>query len=393
MDDVLITGLGVITCLGSGADRFWDGMMAARSTPARKPDPYSRMDLPLVYSVPPADMPPAHGDGAPAPGLASSLALEAGRQSILDAGLTTVDAGRTAVVIGTCMGDSGLHESWHVGGFPSGGRWESPFSVCSTVASWLGAAGTVSSVSNACAASGFALSQGADLIRTGEADVVVAGGTEGYSRIALACFNRLGAVDPERCRPFDRDRSGTVFGEGAAVLVLESVRHAAARGAPRRYARLAGAGWSCDAYHQTAPEPTGKQIDRAMREALADADTGPADIGLVVPHGTGTELNDRVESHVLTQVLGDHAHDTPLYSLKGLIGHTGGAAGALAVAAAALMVHRSCVPPNVPLGEQDPECPVFLPTAATRLARPAALINAYAFGGNNISLVLKGVHQ
>ncbi|OMI33882.1 beta-ketoacyl synthase N-terminal-like domain-containing protein, partial [Streptomyces sparsogenes] len=264
--------------------------------------------------------------------------------------------------------------------------------------------------SNACAASGYALSLAADLIRSGEADVVVAGGSEAYSRVGLACFNRLGAIDPERCRPFAADRRGTVFGEGAAVLVLESAEHARRRGVKTVYARLAGTGWSCDAHHATAPEPGGAQIERAMREALreagalpdpgtAGAATGPGAVpggaeagrlGFVVPHGTGTELNDVVEVRTLAAVLGAAAPLTPLYSLKALLGHTGGAAGAFAALAAALVLHHGTLPPNVPVGALDPECEAPLPTAPTPVTAPYGLVNAYAFGGNNVSLVLQG---
>ncbi|KJK59484.1 beta-ketoacyl-[acyl-carrier-protein] synthase family protein [Saccharothrix sp. ST-888] len=390
MNDVLITGLGVISHLGSGLDAFWQGLSAAQSAPSRVPDPDARMDLPLMYAVPEADLPRGperYGDLVL--GRGSRLAVEAAAQAVADAGLGDVPPHRVAVVIGTGMGDSGLHEEWRTAGRPGPGPWSPVFSVASAVGSWFGAEGANSSVSNACAASGFGLSLAADLIRSGEADVVVAGGAEAYSRVALACFNRLGAIDPERCRPFDRHRKGTLFGEGAGMMVLESAAHARARHAPRSYAKLAGIGWSCDAHHATAPEPTGVQITRAMRQALAEAGAGREEVGCVVPHGTGTELNDTVESQVLNTVLDTGPDRVPLYSLKALLGHTGGAAAALATVAAAQILYRRTVPPNVVTGEQDPECKVFLPTAALPLAGRFALVNAYAFGGNNVSLVLQ----
>nr|WP_245737943.1 beta-ketoacyl synthase N-terminal-like domain-containing protein [Streptomyces sparsogenes] len=330
-----------------------------------------------------------------------------------DAGLTGlagVDPRRVAVAVSSGMGDSDLHERRRAGGPAGPDRWAPVFPVASAVGAWLGAQGANTCLSNACAASGYALSLAADLIRSGEADVVVAGGSEAYSRVGLACFNRLGAIDPERCRPFAADRRGTVFGEGAAVLVLESAEHARRRGVKTVYARLAGTGWSCDAHHATAPEPGGAQIERAMREALreagalpdpgtAGAATGPGAVpggaeagrlGFVVPHGTGTELNDVVEVRTLAAVLGAAAPLTPLYSLKALLGHTGGAAGAFAALAAALVLHHGTLPPNVPVGALDPECEAPLPTAPTPVTAPYGLVNAYAFGGNNVSLVLQG---
>ncbi|GGQ06438.1 beta-ketoacyl synthase N-terminal-like domain-containing protein [Streptosporangium pseudovulgare] len=394
---VLITGLGVLSCTGAGTDAFWAGMRAARSAPRRAADPHADMEHPLMYSVPDADVPadPAECDGLPL-GDASRYALAAAAEALADAGLgagpdATLDAvadpSRVAVVVGTGMGDSGLHERWHLDGAPPGTRWAPVFSPAAVIGARFGASGANTSVSNACAASGFGLSIAADLIRSGEADVVIAGGVEAYSRVALGCFNRLGAIDPLRCRPFDRERAGTVFGEGAAILVLESAEHAEARGAAKRYAALAGAGWSCDAYHSTAPEPGGGQIARAMRQALDDAGIKPADVGAVIPHGTGTQLNDVVESGVLTEVLGPEG--PPLYSLKALVGHTGGAAGALAALAGALIIANRQIPPSVPRGEPDPRCPVLLPDAPVPLEGSSVLVNAYAFGGNNVSLVLQ----
>ncbi|MER8159386.1 beta-ketoacyl synthase N-terminal-like domain-containing protein [Streptomyces sp. NPDC094472] len=403
MDDVLVTGLGALSPLGTGVDAFWRGMHAADSAPVRVPDPLAQMDHPLMYLVPEADLPdgPEEQDGLPL-GRGSQFALAAAREAVADAGLAappgpdasgTTEAGldprRVAVALSTGMGDTDLHEGWWTGQAPASGRWAPAFPLASVVGGWFGAQGVNTCVSNACAASGYALSMAADLIRSGEADVVIAGGAEAYSRVALACFNRLGAIDPERCRPFAAERRGTLFGEGAAVLVLESASHARARGARTVYGRLAGAGWSCDAYHATAPEPSGEQIERAMRVALREAgagagtESGSGGLGFVIPHGTGTALNDVVESRVLDAL----TPRTPLYSVKALIGHTGGAAGAFAALAASLVLHHKTLPPNVPVGTPDPECAVPLPYGSAPMTAAYGLVNAYAFGGNNISLV------
>ncbi|MFI0727610.1 beta-ketoacyl-[acyl-carrier-protein] synthase family protein [Streptomyces sp. NPDC021225] len=397
--DVLVTGLGALSCLGSGTEALWRGMHTARSAPTKVPDPLAHMDHPHMYLVPDADLPtgPEEQDGLPL-GRGSQFAIAAAREAVDSAGLTGlagVDPRRVAVSISSGMGDSDLHERRRAGEPANHDGWAPAFPVASAVGGWLGAQGPNTSLTNACAASGYALSVAADLIRSGEADVVVAGGTEAYSRVALACFNRLGAIDPERCRPFAADRRGTIFGEGAAVLVLESAAHARERGAKTVYARLAGAGWSCDAHHATAPEPGGEQIERAMREALRETDPaleaapGAGGLGFVVPHGTGTELNDVVEARALAGVLGEAAPRTPLYSVKALLGHTGGAAGAFAALAAVLVLHHRTLPPNVPVGRQDPGCEVPLPTGPTPMTAPYGLVNAYAFGGNNVSLVLR----
>ncbi|HEY4022439.1 MAG TPA: beta-ketoacyl-[acyl-carrier-protein] synthase family protein [Pseudonocardiaceae bacterium] len=388
---VLITGLGAISCLGRGTEAFWRGMTAADSAPARAEDPNAHMKLPLMYSVPGSDVPvePRTQDGLPL-GDASRYALVAAREALADAGLADGwrDPARVAVVLGTGMGDSGLHERWHVDGGRTDGGWVPTFAPASVLGAALGVGGATTSVSNACAASGFGISLAADLIRSGEADVVVTGGAEAYSRVALACFNRLGAVDSSRCRPFDLHREGTVFGEGSAILVLESAAHAAERGVSAPYATIAGAGWSCDAHHTTAPEPEGSQIIRGMREALAEAGVATDQVGCVVPHGTGTQLNDVVEAKALNTVLGSAIHQAPLYSLKALVGHTGGAAGALATLAATLILSNRRIPANVPCAEQDPECKVTLSDTEIPLTGSCVLVNAYAFGGNNVSLVL-----
>ncbi|MBO3679166.1 beta-ketoacyl synthase N-terminal-like domain-containing protein [Streptomyces sp. NEAU-YJ-81] len=410
MDDVLVTGLGALSPLGAGVDAFWRGMHAADTAPVRVPDPLAHMDHPLMYLVPEADLPdgPEEQDGLPL-GRGSQFALAAAREAVADAGLAALpgpegpsgpdatgaglDPRRVAVALSTGMGDTDLHEGWWTGEAPASGRWAPAFPLASVVGGWFGAQGVNTCVSNACAASGYALSMAADLIRSGEADVVIAGGAEAYSRVALACFNRLGAIDPERCRPFAAERRGTVFGEGAAVLVLESASHARARGARTVYGRLAGAGWSCDAYHATAPEPSGEQIERAMRVALGEAgagagagsgaESGSGGLGFVIPHGTGTALNDVVESRVLDAL----TPRTSLYSVKALIGHTGGAAGAFAALAASLVLHHKTLPPNVPVGTPDPECSVPLAYGSAPMTGAYGLVNAYAFGGNNISLV------
>ena len=391
MERVVITGLGVVSSVGTGTEAFWSGLHGPWPPPTIASDVKAHMDLPLMYAVSDeylASGPVRRTD--PALGRASRMALHAAGEAVADSAIHDVAPSRLGVVLGTGMGDSGLHEEWRAGGRPGYDGWAPAFAVAAAVADWLGGYGINSSISNACAASGYALGLAADAIRCGDADVVVTGGAEAYSRVALGCFNRLGAIDPQRCRPFDRQRRGTVFGEGAAVLVLESESHASRRSAPRVYARFAGSGWSCDAYHSTAPDPSGREIAAAMHRALAEAGAGADSVGCVVPHGTGTELNDLVESQILNSIFGARCMDVPVYSLKALLGHTGGAAGAMAALTAALIVARETVPPNVPVDDLDPECKIWLPEGDdVPLAADAVMLNAYAFGGNNVSLLLE----
>ncbi|MFJ1455347.1 beta-ketoacyl-[acyl-carrier-protein] synthase family protein [Nocardia sp. N2S4-5] len=389
MDDIVITGLGVVSCFGRGVDTLWAAMAAGVSEPVPVTDEHARMTHRKLYAVPGE----AVGAGPDAVGelpigVAGRLAIDAAAQALDDAGAAETDPDRRAVVVGTGFGDWRLHERWRTEGFPDTDAWVPTFSVAAAVGSELPARGPNISVSNACAAGGYALSLAVDLVRSGQADVVVAGGVETYHRTSMGCFNRLAAVDPVRCRPFDIDRQGTIFGEGAAMLVVESAARAARRSGARVYARLAGSAWSSDGFHLNAPEPGGTRIERAMTAALAAAGISAAAVGCVIPHATGTTLNDAIEARALERVLGADAPTTPIYSLKGLTGHTGGAAGAFAAVAAALMLEHGTIPPNPPIGQQDPECRVWLPPRRERLPSPSILVNAYGFGGNNVSLVL-----
>lgn len=395
MERVLITGLGTISCLGRGVEAHWRGLLAATSMPREISDPHAHMARRSLYLVTDDSFgsTPAELDGVPM-GRTARLAVDAAHQAVGNAKLVAPDDGprpRVAVVVGTAMGGSDVNESWRVGRgrAAAGAQQQRPaFDIACAIGRSVNAAGVNTSISNACAASGCAIAMGADLIRADLADVVIAGGADSYSRVALGCFNRLGAVDPIACRPFSAARQGTVLGEGAAMMVLESSRHAAGRSAPAPYAVLAGSGWSCDAYHATAPEPEGRQIARAMRAAFDDAGLRPDRPGVVVPHGTGTELNDVVESRAILEVVREHRSRAPVYSLKALLGHTGGASAALGTATAALILSRKSVPANIPGHDPDHDCPLWLPQGEYVGPPEWAMVNAYAFGGNNVSLML-----
>lgn len=394
---VVVTGLGAISCLGSGVPAFWQGLTSGGGAPRPVTDPDARMANRLMYLVPAADVPDgperhAHVELAADPAWRSPPPTKRWRTP----GWTTRSANGSpsywAWRWATPAGDEARRAAEH--GAPirrAVGKW-SPMTVTSAaVSAAIGATGGSTSVGNACAASGYAAAIAADMIRAGETDMVLTGGAEGPTRVGMGVFNRIGAADPVACRPFDTDRQGTLFGDGAAMLVLESAEHAEARGATV-YAELSAAAFSCDAHHPTAPDPGGTQAVRGMRRALADAGLRPDDVGGVVPHGTGTPLNDVVESEALREVFGELCDELPLFSLKAMIGHTAGVAGAFGVLTAALMLHHGRVPANAPVTAQDPRCAVWLPQdRPVPLTASAVLVNAYAFGGNNVSLVLSGV--
>jgi 3-oxoacyl-[acyl-carrier-protein] synthase II len=387
-----VTGLGVVSCLGNDLDTYWAGLLRADSVPAPTPDPYAQMDNRLIYGVG-EQAPPALRRDIPNPGRGSTYALLAAESALRDAGLDEVADGNEGagigVAIGTAVGDVSLFEAADAGGPVPHGRDGYPFKVASMLAAQFGTTGPTVSVSTACSSSLYSVSLAADAIRDGDADVVIAGGAESYTRVGGACFNRMGGLDPDRCQPFSVEREGTVFGEGAALMILESESHARRRGWTRSYASIDGAGWSCDGHHATAPEPKATQIVRAVRAALDDAGLSAADIDFIVPHGTGTPLNDAIESRALGEIFGPLITALPVYSLKAMLGHTAGAAGAFSLLTAALILHLGALPPNVPIRTPDPDCPFTLHTG-TSVPMPGshALVSGYAFGGNNISVVI-----
>lgn len=373
MDDTLITGVGAVSCLGWGAAALWNGMHRPARDPAPVPDTFADFPIRHMYQV----------DADCADDCRSTrFALAAAQEAITTARLTDTAGDRIAVVLGTQSGPDFRDERTRA-------RGEAPVEVpgaAERIAVLAGATGGATTISAACAAGGYAIGIAADMIAAGEVDVVVAGGTEEYSRVVLGCFNQMRALDSERCRPFDRNRGGTVLGEGAAFVVLESARRHAARRGPAPLAVLAGSGWSCDAHHLTAPDPTGEQIVASAGDALARAGADVKDLSLLVPHGTGTHA-DLVEARAMTALLAGWR--VPTLDLKSKIGHTAGAAGAFATVAAALSLSARRMPPNLPPLDPDPDCPIWLPSSETALIGTHALVNAFAFGGTNISLVLR----
>jgi 3-oxoacyl-[acyl-carrier-protein] synthase II len=245
-------------------------------------------------------------------------------------------------------------------------------------------------IPTACAAGNYALAHASDAIRYGEATLMLAGGSDAFSRITYTGFARLGAIAPARCQPFDKLRKGMVPGEGAAILVLEHRDRAIARGA-KIYAELVGYGLTCDANHMTAPHGDGAA--RAMQIAMTDAGVRPDEIGYISAHGTGTAVNDRIETMAVKQAFGDAAYRVPMSSIKSMLGHTMGAASAIEAAACSLAVRDDRIPPTINFENPDPECDLdIVPNAARHVPVELSMNNAYAFGGNNASVIFRKHH-
>jgi 3-oxoacyl-[acyl-carrier-protein] synthase II len=258
--------------------------------------------------------------------------------------------------------------------------------IAAHVAREVGFGGPVTMIPTACAAGNYAIAHAFDLLRSGRADVMLAGGADAFSRITYSGFSRLGAIAPERCQPFDKNRKGMIPGEGAGVLVLEPLEKARARGA-HIYAEVAGYGLSCDAHHMTAAHPEADGAVRAMERALADAGLRPDDVSYISAHGTGTPTNDRLETLAAQRVFGASTR-TPMSSIKSMIGHTMGAASAIEAAVCSLAVATGRIPPTMNLEEPDGDLD-YVPNQAREHGVRVAMNNAYAFGGNNASVLFR----
>jgi 3-oxoacyl-[acyl-carrier-protein] synthase II len=331
-------------------------------------------------------------------GRASQLAVAATRMALADAGLSEADLPapeRCGVTMGTTSGEprevEALDDAYVADELDgAGGRFIERYPchvIAANVAAEVGFAGYNAMIPTACAAGNYAIARALDVLRAGRADLMLAGGADCFSRITYTGFARLGAISPDLCRPFDRNRQGMIPGEGAAVLVLEPVERARARGATL-YAEVAGYGLSCDAHHMTAADPEGAGGARAMEKALAESGRAPEEISYISAHGTGTPTNDRQETIAMKRVFGEAAYRVPVSSIKSMIGHTMGAASAIEAAVCALAVHTGRIPPTINLEESDPECDLdFVADGARELPVHAAMNNAYAFGGNNASVI------
>jgi 3-oxoacyl-[acyl-carrier-protein] synthase II len=263
--------------------------------------------------------------------------------------------------------------------------------ISNHIASELNVEGPNIMIPTACAAGNYAIGYGYDLIQNGDADWILAGGAESFSRIAFIGFSRLHAMSPDTCRPFDKNRKGILLGEGAGVLLLENLESAVKRRA-KIFAEVLGYGLSCDAYHITAPHPEGKGAAEAMRRALKNARLTPEQVGYINAHGTGTLQNDRSETSAIKKVFDDKAYQIPMSSIKALTGHAMGAASAIEANACVLAIVRKVLPPTWNYEEPDPDCDLdYIPNEPREVAAGFSLRfvlnNSYAFGGNNSSVV------
>jgi 3-oxoacyl-[acyl-carrier-protein] synthase II len=394
MSRIVVSGIGVVSPYGAGVKAFWEGL-AAGSCAIR---PISLIDTEgfraRIAAEVPADVMAGLGVSRRR-ARADRIGLAAAREALADAGLGPAERAEAALVIGAVGGGMLEGEGWYWEetrtGRPSPRikalRSILPYTHAETLGWRLGIRGPKETVVMACASGSASLALAADLIRDGVVPLALAGGVDALTRICFMGFNALKLLDPEPCRPFDRDRRGMSIGEAAAFLVLEDAEHCRARGGSV-HAELLGAGMTTDAHHVTSPHPEGEGMMRAMTLALADAGIDAGAVDYVNAHGTGTLQNDRTEALAIARVFG--AGRVPMSSTKSLVGHTMAAAGSVEAAATVLALRHGLIPPTANLGAVDPEIPFdCVPITARPAPLEIALSNSFGFGGQNVSLIFR----
>jgi len=405
---VVITGLGAVTPIGTGADGLWHGL-EARTSAVREisrfdPTPFRSHIAAEIPDFRPQD----HLDSKRAKRLDrfSQLAVTCARLALADAG---VDPARenlddVGAMMGSALGGVAFAESQVPAFLKDGPRGLDAAlalavfggAASCNIAIEFGFTGPNATNGMSCASGTIAVGDAFHAIRAGRAQVMLAGGSEApLAPMTFAAFSNIRAMstrnhDPAGAsRPFDKDRDGFVMGEGAAVLVLEERDRALARGAPV-YGEIVGYASTNDAYHMTAPRPDGRQAARAMRLALADGDVAPDEVAYVNAHGSSTPLNDSTETTAIKQVFGDHAFRLAVSGTKGYYGHALGASGAIEAAICALVLAKGWLPPTINLEQPDPACDLDCVPQQGRPAEPAVVVsNSFGFGGINASLVLR----
>ena len=384
---VVVTGLGIVSSLALDREATWSAMLAGKDGLG----PLTRLHLPAE----PAQI---AGQVALAPGRHQTICERMAHLALeeaLDGHAPSGDPTRIGIFQGA--GTSGLPiaetflEERMAGrrGLAAEVVYQSPATVTDILAGRLGAEGPRATVMNACSSSLLALGLAWERLAAGELDLAVTGGTEGLCRTTYAGFSCLKAMDARKCRPFSRDRAGLNLGEGAVQLLLEPLDRALARGAVI-YAEVLGYGASVDAHHLTAPHPEGEGAARAMAMALRVGGLAAAEVDLISAHGTATPANDGAECLAIRRALGEAAQAASITSTKSQFGHTLGAAGAFGAAAAILALRDQTVSPTLRLEDPDPLCDLdCTPREAKQRRIRAALVNAFAFGGNNVSLALR----
>lgn len=405
---VVITGMGVVSPVGTGVEKFWQALLKGQSGIRT----VSHFDASAFDSQINGDVidydPMSHFNSKDARNVSRFIQFgvvatnEALAQAKLD--IRQMDTSRAAVVIGSGIGSIVSAEEEYTKYLEKGPGRISPFYItrmiineaAGQVSINTGATGPSFAIASACATANNCIGEGMRMIQHGEADVVIAGGTESATSIlglggfcALKALSRRNNEPAKASRPFDLNRDGFVMGEGAGVVILESLEFAKARGA-KILAELAGYGRTSDAYHITAPHAEGLGALKAMDMAIKDAGLKPTDINYINAHGTSTKLNDQIETLAIKKLFGEYAKKIPISSTKSMTGHLLGAAGGIELAACVLSIRDNIVHPTINYETPDPDCDLdYVPNVSRKGQINVALSNSLGFGGHNATLVVK----
>jgi 3-oxoacyl-[acyl-carrier-protein] synthase II len=405
---VVVTGLGALTPLGNDVASTWENLVAGRSG-AGDITQFDSSDYAVHFACEVKGFDPTEyieRKQTRRMDRFAHLIVAAARQAEADSGLEIAsEADRVGAAVATGIGGLRAFQDCYDELLERGPDRVNPFSIPEIIpnmgAAWvsmqLGTKGPLSSQCTACAASNMAIGDGLDAIRLGRADVMLCGGTEApITEVGIAGFSAMRALSrrndaPEKAsRPFDTGRDGFVMGEAGAMVVLEELEHARARGA-KIYAELLGYGLSSDAQHITEPDPSGENPARAMTMALREAGVGPGEVDYINAHGTSTPLGDSAETRVIKLALGEeNARNTPVSSTKGATGHCLGAAGAVEATFSVLAIHNGVLPPTINYEDPDPECDLdYIPNESREADVRVAVSNSFGFGGHNATIVLR----
>lgn len=395
---VVITGIGVVCSTGKNVEAFSEalrkGVCGVGDIAAFDPE-----GLPYKRGAEVRDFQPVDSSWRRRKSeldRASQLGLSAAHEAVIDSGLdmNQLDRQRCGVAIGTTMGGM-VSAGQYYRRLKAGRRppalklLEYPLhTVGSHISARYGLLGPNLMVSTACSSSNVAIGEGVDMVRYGEADVMIVGGVEAFADLGWVGFGSLHNMSTTTCRPFDKNRNGLILGEGAGFLVIEDLNHALSRNAAI-HAELKGVGASSDAYHMTAPDPAGKGAAASMLGALEDGAMSLECIDYICAHGTATLLNDAMECTAIRRVFGELAYDIPISSIKSMIGHTLGASGAIGLIATVIAIMRGFMPPTINYETPDPKCDLDCVPNVARIGEiDNALCNSFGFGGNNCSVLV-----
>lgn len=405
---VVVTGLGLITPLGTGIQKTWEGICKGASGIDRITT-FDTSEFPVQIAGEVKDFNPEdfiERKEIKKMDVFIQYALSAGSMAIEDAGLkiTEENADRVGVIVGAGIGGIQTIERYHSVLLENGQRRISPFFIpmlitnlaAGQISMRFGARGPNSCVTTACAAGTHAIGDSFKIIQRGDADAMIAGGSESaITPLTIAGFANMKALSsrndtPQKAsRPFDVERDGFVIAEGAGIVVLEELEVALARRA-KIYAEVIGYGMTADAYHMTAPDPEGRGVVNCMRMALRDASIAPEAVNYINAHGTSTPYNDKHETSAIKHVFGEHVHQLAVSSTKSMTGHLLGAAGGVEAAFCALALSEGIIPPTINYEHPDPECDLdYVPNHARHIDLENVMSNSFGFGGTNACIVLK----